>query len=141
VPSALLLALPTPRFPQPAESRSTRDGHVGGGAFPSASLDAAYAWRREVHVFVISRAAVLAVIRPRRWNPEGWLRLGALLALVSLRPKAGIFPFFAVGRLGWIRAGGASCATVVDERCQGGNDSRASTADEFPCPRDPDDQR
>ena len=27
-----------------------RDGRVGGGAFPSASLDAAYGWRREVHV-------------------------------------------------------------------------------------------
>lgn len=77
----------------------------------------------------------------RRWNPEGWRRLGALLALVSLRPKAGIFPCFAVGRLGWITADGAWCATVVDERCQGGNDARASTADEFSCPRDPDDQR
>lgn len=84
-----------------------------------------------------ARAHALA----RRWNPEGWRCLGALLALVCLRPKAGIFRFFAVGRLGWIRADGSWCATVVDERCQGGNDAGASTADEFPCPRDPDDQR
>jgi hypothetical protein len=56
----------------------------------------------------------------------------------SLDPSA----FSFVDRLGWTRASGDLRARVLpDERREGGKDARVSTADQFPRPGDPDDQR
>ena len=100
-------------------------------------------WRCDVQVLSSLRWPVLG---PSRCRDVGSGRLAPSrpywLLSAFMRMAGGFFVPFGVGLLWWVRADRAGRATVVgDERCEGGDDARPSTVDEFPRPRDPDDQR